>query len=259
MHLRQHVRKIKADHNLPIDFGLCLFDCRRNIIFVRGSFRGANKRHAEMFNLQPWEMDQDDYDVTDPSIIDMPVTRDVNSLVKHYLFLTKRGSAATIEIAELIVIADSQLAKDEKDLFDKKAGLAKRKSFRKKLCVIGKKAERFRDHLDKLPNCWTTIYKLAQLSDRDFETQLEYGLISQTMKASDISVKSDSESKGKEGDQPEVFEQRERMIISISGIAPAGRVELEKKLKGLGKKFKFELQLEVEPEMDPLARNDEAV
>jgi len=44
-----------------------------------------------------------------------------------------------------------------------------------KLRAMGKEAERFSSHLDKIPNNWTSLYRLAKLKVEDFRGLIEGG------------------------------------------------------------------------------------
>src|SRR3954452_21646738 len=93
-------------------------------------------------------------------------------LADRYKAAAKKSCGATIEMAETIVKAVHELKGRPLAMFYDAIGLNPNGSTRSKLIKIGRTSARFRRHLDRLPNAWTTLYELAQLKSDQFERLL---------------------------------------------------------------------------------------
>lgn len=107
--------------------------------------------------------------------------------IERYNGFLKKTAKSVIELGLTIIEAEENLDQLEMKMFCDEVGLVKGMGTYKKLAVIGKKAARFEPYMDKLPNTWTTIYKLAQLKECDYEKVTE--ILSPFMKASAIDDK----------------------------------------------------------------------
>jgi hypothetical protein len=71
-------------------------------------------------------------------------------------------------------------------LFLDQVGLDKKGATYKKLKMIGLRSARLRQHESKLPNAWTTLYKLASLNVTDFDKVVEAEVLSPFVTAAEI-------------------------------------------------------------------------
>lgn len=110
----------------------------------------------------------------------------LNSYIERYRSFAHRAAEAIIEVAATLVEAEESLSQEEFSVFCKEVELVRGGSTYKKLRKIGQHAARFRPLLKRLPNNWTTIYKLSRLSPVSFDTLSSNGLLSPFMTAREI-------------------------------------------------------------------------
>lgn len=91
------------------------------------------------------------------------------SLVQQYRHFAKEFAANIVKLAETLVIAKQNLAPVHFDKFCDEVGLHKDGSTYRKLMIIGENASRFEPFYDRLPNAWTTVYKLASIKQNEFD------------------------------------------------------------------------------------------
>ncbi|MGJ0394339.1 MAG: hypothetical protein ACR650_16600 [Methylocystis sp.] len=107
--------------------------------------------------------------------------------VEKFQSLRKGTAESVIDLAIILVEAEDKLSKEDFCSFCGEAEIAKGQSYHKKLRTIGKNASRLKPHLEHLPHCWTTIYKLAQMPADKFDDFMAAGALSPKTKAKDIS------------------------------------------------------------------------
>ena len=71
-------------------------------------------------------------------------------------------------VAETLVQAETELNGVDFLIFCENVGLVKGSPTYSKLKQIGERSDRFRPFIDRLPNSWTTIYKLSKLQPDQF-------------------------------------------------------------------------------------------
>ena len=91
------------------------------------------------------------------------------NLVQRYKHFAKESAANIVKLAETLVIAKQNLAPVHFNAFCEEVGLDQDGSTYRKLIVIGEKASRFEPFYDRLPNAWTTVYKLASIEQDEFD------------------------------------------------------------------------------------------
>lgn len=116
----------------------------------------------------------------------LPTNDDVDHYVQRFKSFRKESAAGVINLANVLTEAEGKLTKTEFASFCTEAGVAKGRSNHKKLRTIGKNASRLQPHLEILPHCWTTIYKLAQMQTGKFNELVASGNLSPKMTAKDI-------------------------------------------------------------------------
>jgi hypothetical protein len=105
--------------------------------------------------------------------------------------------------------------------------------------TIGEKVARFQPFVDRMPNAWTTVYKLALLENHEFDRVTKSELFTPLMTAGDVNLIVNG--------KPETKEEGHRdLTIDLSGLERSAKIELYRKVKALEEKFKFRLTLSAE-------------
>ena len=111
----------------------------------------------------------------DANVIDLDKpTDELQHLINNYRQYSARSVKNILEMATVIINVEESRDKQLKDLFYKGVELDQRGSKVRKLKVIGAMRDRFEPHLNRLPNTWTTLYKLASLTSIEFQKALPY-------------------------------------------------------------------------------------
>ena len=108
------------------------------------------------------------------------------NLVQRYRHFAKEFAANIVKLAETLVIAKHNLAPVHFDKFCDEVGLHKDGSTYRKLMKIGENASRFEPFYDRLPNAWTTVYKLASIKQNEFDRVTKSEQFSPFMTAKDV-------------------------------------------------------------------------
>ncbi len=96
----------------------------------------------------------------------------VVGFVEQYRSFAKQTAQSIIALSHTLVEAKTALSGVEFALFCREVGIAEGGPVFKKLVKIGEMANRFTPVLERLPNSWTTIYKLAALPSDKFDQLL---------------------------------------------------------------------------------------
>jgi hypothetical protein len=91
------------------------------------------------------------------------VSPTVAELVKQYRLFAKETAENVLQLYETVAEADNKLSKCDRLKFCLEVGLRHNGSAYRKRLNIGKKVSRFKEFTDRLPSCWTTLYKLSTL------------------------------------------------------------------------------------------------
>ena len=108
------------------------------------------------------------------------------NLVQRYRHFAKESAANIVKLAETLVIAEQNLAPVNFSKFCEEVGLHKEGSTYRKLMIIGANASRFEPFYDRLPNAWTTVYKLASIKQNEFDRVTKSDQFSPFMTAKDV-------------------------------------------------------------------------
>lgn len=93
---------------------------------------------------------------------------DFDSLVERYLTFAIKSAENIIRLAETLVEA-SNLGEPKLLDFCTRVRLKYNGSTYRKQLKIGQEASRFEPFLERMPNNWTTVYKLAKLTKAQFD------------------------------------------------------------------------------------------
>jgi len=110
----------------------------------------------------------------------------VSDFVDRFKRVSRHGVENTIRLATILVEAEAGLSTAEFETFCNDVLIKRGKSEHKKFRTIGKNAARFEQHMDKLPNNWTTIYDLAKMDSTQFDKLVAEGRLSPRLKAREI-------------------------------------------------------------------------
>ena len=93
---------------------------------------------------------------------------EILTFIDRYQSFIRKTAESILGLAETLVQAEADLNAVDFLIFCENVGIAKPGSTYSKLKHIGDNIERFRPFLDRLPNTWTTIYKLSKLEADQF-------------------------------------------------------------------------------------------
>jgi hypothetical protein len=160
-------------------------------------------------------------------------------LVERYRLYARQTAENIIGLAETLVIAKKELGDFDLHRFCRDVGLEYKGPTFRKLMTIGEKVARFQPFVDRMPNAWTTVYKLASLENHEFDRVTESALFTPLMTAGDVNLVVNG--------KPETKEESHRdLMIDLSGLERSAKIELYRKVKALEEKFKFRLTLSAE-------------
>lgn len=97
------------------------------------------------------------------------LSTDVAEFVLRYKGFLKQTAESIVNLAIVINEAKTTLQESRFIYFCEEVGLNHKSSTVKKMIAIGERASRFTPIMERLPNTWTTIYKLAALSPDKFD------------------------------------------------------------------------------------------
>lgn len=98
-----------------------------------------------------------------------PVNPQIETYVNRYQTFLKKTAEAVLGLAQTLLEAKSALNGVDFHIFCEQIGTPEGSPTYSKLLKIADNAARFKPFMDRLPNTWTTIYKLAKLTPEKFE------------------------------------------------------------------------------------------
>ena len=104
-------------------------------------------------------------------------------LVEQYRLYARQTAENIIGLAETLVIAKKELGDFDLHRFCRDVGLEYKGPTFRKLMTIGEKVARFQPFVDRMPNAWTTVYKLAALENHEFDRVTQSALFTPLMTA----------------------------------------------------------------------------
>jgi hypothetical protein len=171
-------------------------------------------------------------EVVVPNVTEVTSANYVDLVTKYRLF-AKKTAENIIGLAETLVIAEDQLAPFDFRRFCREVGLKYDGSTFRKLLVIGKKVSRFEPFVERMPNTWTTVYKLASLKDHDFARVTKNERFTPFMTAEDVNLIVN-------GPKPKT-EHRQNLLIDLSDLEQSVQIDLYHKVKALAEQFGLRL------------------
>ena len=160
------------------------------------------------------------------------ITPQILSFVDRYQTFLRKTAEAILGLAETLVEAEKDLNAVDFLIFCENVGLEKGSPTHSKLKQIGTVSARFRPFVDRLPNTWTTIYKLSKLEPDQFARIAEALTPFSTSKEIDEQLGETREARA-----PQVFEFK----IALGLLDTDSKVEIYNSLLAMKKRFNFEM------------------
>ena len=110
----------------------------------------------------------------------------IESFVTQYRHYARKTVENIIQLGKTICDAEKFLKKNEFEEFCKQIGSDPKESTFRKLREIGRMDYRFNEHLDILPNSWTTLYQLAKMKDNDFAKLVDNNVLHKDITSKEI-------------------------------------------------------------------------
>lgn len=156
-------------------------------------------------------------------------------MVKQYQKFAKESAENIVKLADTLVRAKAGLSKEDFDRFCKEVHLEKDGSTFRKLMSIGAKSSRFEPFFNRLPNNWTTLYKLASIDDAKFElVTADADRFQPFMTARDISLILGIPPRSRKAQDHDV-------VIDLNGLDGDRKREVYQQLQWLKERFGFQL------------------
>lgn len=154
--------------------------------------------------------------------------------VERYRLFAQKTAENIIRLAETLYKAQDALAPVDFRRFCKEVELVEDGSTFKKLLKIGKMVSRFEPYVDRLPNAWTTVYKLATLENDQFERVAHSEPFSPFMTANDVTLVL-------EGPKAKATKKIADLSIDLSALPKGTKRDVYRELTALKQRFGFTL------------------
>jgi hypothetical protein len=170
-------------------------------------------------------------------------------LVQRYYSFAKNSAENIIKLAETLVEAKGRLSDTELQKFCNDVGLPYDGSTYRKLMKIGTEASRFEPFVERMPNNWTTVYKLAKLEKGAFDRVANDNRFTPMMTASEVDAIVGGSSTPKN-------EHCRDLMIDLGGFDKVTMIAVCKRIKDLKQEFGFEFKVasRIEKEIRPSAK-----
>jgi len=163
----------------------------------------------------------------------------IADFVTQYRHYARKTVENIILLGKTVYEADKFLSQNDFKAFCNEVNLDSEGPTYRKLRIIGKMSERFNDHIDMMPNSWTTVYELAKINDDAFAKLIDGNVLNKDITSKEIKQSLDANESGKivenivnltlklEAKNPEMMFQMERDLKKIAQIYGA-RVKIDK-------------------------------
>jgi hypothetical protein len=164
----------------------------------------------------------------------------VLDLVQRYKTFQRKTAESYIRMAATLAEAHRQLSDMRLHDFCSAVGLEKGGSTYKKMLKIGQKLSRFEPFLDRLPDAWTTIHKLASLENHEFDRVATDERFGPTMTAVDLhEILGGKKSSSHAGELGEEERLPNDCRIHLNGFDKGQKMEVCEKVLSLAKEYGF--------------------
>jgi len=113
---------------------------------------------------------------------------DKEQFVQDFHGFVKKTAQSTLEMCKVVYDAKHTLTNDNFDSFCREIGQKSSDSTIRKYLAIGEKYDDFINYADRLPNSWTSIYKITQIDSTTFSALVSTDNTFATMRAKDIDL-----------------------------------------------------------------------
>ena len=113
---------------------------------------------------------------------------DKEQFVQDFHAFAKKTASATLAMCKVVYDAKHTLTNDNFDSFCREIGQKSSDSTIRKYLAIGEKYDDFNNYADRLPNSWTSIYKITQIDSVTFMALVNTDNSFATMRAKDIDL-----------------------------------------------------------------------
>ena len=127
--------------------------------------------------------------MTNTIITAQGATTPANSIadyVTQYRHYARKTVENIILLGKTVYEADKFLSQNDFKAFCSEVNLDSDGPTYRKLRIIGKMSERFNDHIDMMPNSWTTVYELAKINDDAFAKLVDGNVLSKDITSKEI-------------------------------------------------------------------------
>jgi hypothetical protein len=167
--------------------------------------------------------------------------------VSQFKLYAKQSAENVLEMCKVVFEAHHTLSSYDFSKFCTGIGVQKGAASISKMKKIGERYELFKTHSDCLPSAWTTLYRLATMTNESFAEGIEKNIIATNMTAKNLNelVPSNqrTELNNSAADQNSVVvtEPKRFGLVFSNTISFDTRKELEKRLHALCEEFQCEL------------------
>lgn len=113
---------------------------------------------------------------------------DKEQFVQDFHGFVKKTAQSTLEMCKVVYDAKHTLTNENFDSFCREIGQKSSDSTIRKYLAIGEKYDDFINYADRLPNSWTSIYKITQIDSTTFSALVSTDNTFATMRAKDIDL-----------------------------------------------------------------------
>ena len=155
---------------------------------------------------------------------------DVDDLIREYKAYAKKSSEDVLQLASTTLKADALDSRSERERFYAEVKLDPKGATARKLRVIAGALPRFQPFLAIMPNTWTTIYELSKMSDEEFKTVVESGVLHPFVTMVEI-----DEARGRASTKP-----KQQFILNVDLYkigTPTRQAEFARRLEALVEEF----------------------
>ena len=161
----------------------------------------------------------------------------ISDYVNQYRHYAKKTVESVILLGKTICDAEKFLKKAEFDEFCVQIGSGPKDSTFRKLREIGKMDYRFNEHLDILPNSWTTLYQLAKLEDNQFSNLIEKNVLHKDVTSKEIKEVLDVKKEK---------EKANKVTLKLEYVATnsASMFQMEQEMDKIAKRYGIQVKIE---------------
>ncbi len=134
--------------------------------------------------------------------------------VEEFRQYARKTAESVVEMGRIVYETKQQLKKDKAayEDFCSRIGYQSKSKSIVKLGQIGKVYTILKNHVELLPNNWTTLYEIARMGEQKIADFIEQGLIRQNMLGSEIKLLVSGKAQEKESEERGVSGEKAEMV-----------------------------------------------